>query len=68
VVISALFYSILLRLGSQISANQRGDADAEQDKQAKDMGRPLAERNSPPACGPAGYFNGMRPDQNSAGR
>jgi hypothetical protein len=24
--------------------------------------------NSPPACGPTGYFNRMRRDQNSAGR
>jgi hypothetical protein len=33
-----------------------------------DRARPLAESNSPPACGPTGYFNGMGPDQNSAGR
>jgi len=33
-----------------------------------DRARPLAESNSPPTCGPTGYFNGMGPDQDSAGR
>jgi hypothetical protein len=30
--------------------------------------RQAGQANSPPAYGPAGYLNGMRPDQNSAGR